>query len=205
MDVSPTSLSETERRLGLLGIHAELIQIMETDRRITLPDASVDYVHSSGVLHHVPDPLMVLREFRRVLRPGGRVRVMVYNYESLLLHLYTAYLIQLVERRYSGFDIRAAFAKCTDGEDCPISRVYKPSEFLTLASEAGFASEYVGSALSAFEASLFPQRFAAIMDQRLGQEHRDFLLALEIDKAGLPTYRGRYAGVDGCYLLKPAT
>lgn len=37
------------------------------------PDATFDVVHAHQVLQHVSDPVAVLREFRRVTRPGGLV------------------------------------------------------------------------------------------------------------------------------------
>lgn len=40
---------------------------------IPLPDASVDVVWMSTVVHHVPDLAAAGAELRRVLRPGGRV------------------------------------------------------------------------------------------------------------------------------------
>jgi ubiquinone/menaquinone biosynthesis C-methylase UbiE len=39
------------------------------------PDSSADMVASYSVLHHVPDYLGVLKEFMRVLRPGGIVYI----------------------------------------------------------------------------------------------------------------------------------
>jgi len=39
--------------------------------RIPLPDGSLDAVLSTEVLEHVPDPMAVLAEFARLLKPGG--------------------------------------------------------------------------------------------------------------------------------------
>ena len=45
-------------------------------------DDSFDFVFSIGVLHHVPDTLSACREVARVLRPGGILRIMIYNRRS---------------------------------------------------------------------------------------------------------------------------
>jgi demethylmenaquinone methyltransferase/2-methoxy-6-polyprenyl-1,4-benzoquinol methylase len=42
---------------------------------IPLPDRSVDWVWCGDVLHHILDTEKALHEFRRVLRPGGRIVV----------------------------------------------------------------------------------------------------------------------------------
>lgn len=46
-------------------------------RTIPLPDASVDSAMATEVLEHCPDPLAVLREVKRVLRPGGHLFITV--------------------------------------------------------------------------------------------------------------------------------
>ena len=43
---------------------------------------SVDFLQCLGVLHHASHPEALLREFHRVLKPGGESRVMVYNREA---------------------------------------------------------------------------------------------------------------------------
>jgi len=204
MDVSGTSLAEAKTRLQLHDIHAEFIHIDERSARLPLPDASVDYVHTSGVLHHIADVQPVFSELRRVIKSDGEMRVMVYNFDSIFVHLYVAYLTQIVAERYSTESLRKAFRHMTDGPDCPVSNVYQPSEFGELGRQAGFSVEHLGNAVSVFELSLLPQRFDAIADQRLEQSHREFLLSLEFDQAGLPRHAGQYAGVDGCYRLCPS-
>jgi SAM-dependent methyltransferase len=50
---------------------------------LPLPDASFDLVASIGCLHHTGDLFGAVQEVRRVLRPGGRLVLMVYNRRSL--------------------------------------------------------------------------------------------------------------------------
>lgn len=202
-DVSPTSIAEAEHRVAVHGIQAELLRIDETTGAIPLPDDSIDHIHCSGVLHHVPDPEQTLRECRRVLKARGGMRVMIYNYPSLWLHLYVAYVKQIAEQAYAHLDARGAFALTTDGPECPIARVYKPAEFIALAESCGFECAFLGAAISMWEMTMFPRRFEAIMNPALGSEHRDFLMSLALDQRGYPMYEGHYVGVDGCYTLRP--
>jgi len=201
IDVSEPSLSEARHRLALHGIRAQLTKLDPTDTRLPLASDSIDLIHCSGVLHHVPRPDLVLEEFRRVLRPGGRAQIMVYNYDSVFLHLYVAHRKMIVESLYRDLDVEAAFARLTDGDTCPISIAYKPHVFIQLAEQAGFKPRLLGAAISTHEMALLPARFEAIMDRRLPEEHRRFLSSLTFSDRGLPLYNGTVAGVDGCFEL----
>jgi ubiquinone/menaquinone biosynthesis C-methylase UbiE len=204
MDISPVSLAEAKARLALHGAAVEWVQLEEDQLRLPLEDSSVDLVHSSGVLHHTVDPLALLRDFRRILRPGGSAQIMVYNYESLHLHLYVAYVLRIVQGRWAELPLREAFARTTDGEHCPIAEVYRPAEFAAMAEAAGLRCAYLGAAPSMLELQLLPRRFEATSDRRLPAEQRRFLAGLEFDRRGLPLFEGQHAGVDGCYRLTPS-
>lgn len=204
MDVSATSLAEARARLMLHGA-AESIAwmcISETDPTLPLADASVDIIHSSGVLHHTPDPGRILREFRRVLKPNGEVRIMVYNYDSIFLHLFVAYQNMVLLPELGGQPIEAVFRTLTDGPHCPISLCYRPDEFVALAGKAGLDASFIGSAVSCLEMQSLPLRFEALLDRRLRPESRRFLYEVTVDERGCPRYRGALAGIDGCYRLK---
>lgn len=51
-----------------------------SDNRLPFPDSSFDIVYASNVLEHTEDPVVVMEEAIRVLRPGGVFQAEVPNY-----------------------------------------------------------------------------------------------------------------------------
>lgn len=203
VDVSSASLAEARARLMLHGVEPRLLHHDVTKKPLPLADASIDTVHSSGVLHHMPTMEPALAELRRVLKPGGRAQFMVYHADSLWLHLYVAYERRIVQALDADLDLAGAFQKSTDGPNCPVSRCYTQQEFIDLVTRHGFAFERFGVAVSAWEMSLLPKRYAAIMDPALPEQSRNFLADLTFDARGLPIIRpGVLAGIDGCYRFR---
>ena len=206
VDVSPRALEMAERRIALHDVDParyRLLRVSDAEHTIPLQSASVDFFQSQGVLHHTTDAEAILRELHRVLRPGGEGRIMVYNRASVWFHLFAAYEVQIVDGLYSELSTEDAFQHTTDGPDCPIALCFAPEDFVALCGRAGFDAEFLGGYLSRHELeTLERSRDAAIADQRLGAEHRDFLRELEADGDGHPLWRGKHAGVGGTYVLR---
>jgi ubiquinone/menaquinone biosynthesis C-methylase UbiE len=205
IDISEKALEFASRRLALHRIdpqRVELIHISDSATTLPIDDNSVDYIYCEGVLHHTTSPEATLREFRRVLKPGSQACVMVYNCDSLWLHLYVAYDQMVLQNKFSGMNIYDAFAKTTDGEACPIARCYKAHEFISTCKDAGFRAEYVGGYFWETEVNLYKMyKQSALQDKRLGEEHKDFLRNLTFDEKGYPKYQGKHAGIGGVYRL----
>jgi ubiquinone/menaquinone biosynthesis C-methylase UbiE len=70
-DISQGMLDELERSAARLGVRVETTRCEAQE--LPFPDDSFDLVFGHAVLHHLPDLEAAFGEFRRVLRPGGRV------------------------------------------------------------------------------------------------------------------------------------
>lgn len=73
VDLTPAMRTCAIRAAAQAGL-LDRVQLHEgTFEDLPLPDASVDYVISNGVLNLAPDKPRVMREVARVLRPGGEL------------------------------------------------------------------------------------------------------------------------------------
>jgi SAM-dependent methyltransferase len=82
------------------------------------PDESFDEVVTIGCLHHTGDLPRAVEQVRRVLRPGGRALVMVYNARSFR-RLHMALGSRLTGRRTREEEMRASYDANLGGEAAP--------------------------------------------------------------------------------------
>jgi len=94
VDLTERSIELVARRLELEGLQSDL-RVADAER-LPFADDSFDRVYSWGVLHHTPDTARAVREAVRVLRPGGRLCLMLYGRRSWV---------------YAGFWIRFALLR----------------------------------------------------------------------------------------------
>ena len=71
IDLSPRMLERAQRRASVLGLEVELREMDVQD--LAFPDHVFDTVFATFVFCSVPDPVLGLRELRRVCKPGGRL------------------------------------------------------------------------------------------------------------------------------------
>jgi ubiquinone/menaquinone biosynthesis C-methylase UbiE len=77
LDIADGPVAMARHRAGLLGKIADINQ----GSALAMPytDATFDHVVTIGCLHHTGDLALAFREVHRVLKPGGRAMIMVYN------------------------------------------------------------------------------------------------------------------------------
>ena len=120
---------------------------------LPFPDSSFDVVAAHAVLMHVGDRLAALREFHRVLRPGGIVAVKDIKTDHQILEPSTPLLREFLElldraRRHSGIPTSA------------------PHRYRALLREAGFVDVDVTASCVSYSTPEAIQRIAAF---HLGQ------------------------------------
>lgn len=140
-DLTQSAVDLTNRSLELFGLTATVT--VGNAEKLPFADASFDHVNCQGVIHHTPRPQAAVREFARVLRPGGTACVSVYHRNLLLRR---PRLLQWVSRLFSrsvGLPGRgresllasgdaAEIVRMYDGSDNPIGRAYTEAEFRKL-------------------------------------------------------------------------
>lgn len=82
IDLAPHSIELARSNFAQRGLEGELLVM--NGEALELPDDSFDAVFCHTVLHFTPHPERMVREIRRVLRPGGEAIIMTVNRRSWL-------------------------------------------------------------------------------------------------------------------------
>ena len=125
LDLSSGHLALAEENFRLRGLKGRFIHHDAED--LPFDDDTFDVVYSNGVIHHTPNTAQVVNEMYRVLKPGGRIIVMVYAENSW------HYWMQLVRRlglmnnmlgSYSMGEIMSRTVEMTANAARPLVKVY---------------------------------------------------------------------------------
>ena len=123
VELSDVSLALARQRFEVFGLPGSFALGNAEELTSLVPEASFDLVYSFGVIHHTPHPERVLAQARRVIRPDGEFRLMLYASNS--------WKDAMIEH---GFDQPEAQS------GCPIAFTYTQSEVRALLHTAGFAA-----------------------------------------------------------------
>ena len=80
IDLTRKGIELATQRFKLRGLRGDFV--LADSQHLPFKDGAFGFIHSSGVLHHIPNIESAVDELHRVLRPGGKASIMVYNKSS---------------------------------------------------------------------------------------------------------------------------
>jgi ubiquinone/menaquinone biosynthesis C-methylase UbiE len=86
IDITKRAVELTKKRFELKNINGKIIQA--DAESIPFENETFDYVWSWGVIHHSKNTESIIAEIWRILKPGGKCNIMIYNKNSLRYYLY---------------------------------------------------------------------------------------------------------------------
>lgn len=103
IDITPKNLEITRAHLSVFGYGSDLY--VGDAENLPFKNNQFDFVYSFGVLHHTPNMEKAIQEVHRVLKPGGRCWIGLYNKNSLF---YRGYLIPkyFLEKQYLDISLK---------------------------------------------------------------------------------------------------
>lgn len=161
--VTPGTVIAADIDPGILARAAEYAAsqgVATIDFRLTsgydldLDDDSVDLAHAHQVLQHVSDPVAVLCELRRVVRPGGIIAIRESDYGAFTWHPASEGL-----ERWLELYVRAA--RANDGEP------YAGRHLLAWAHQAGLSDVQATSSTKTYVAGESARWWAGVWAERI--------------------------------------
>jgi SAM-dependent methyltransferase len=124
VDLTATAIDLSRKRFALGGLRGTFVEI--DGEHLPFPDDQFDIVCSMGVLHHISNPQTTVDEIYRVLKPDGRLIVMLYHRYSWK-NLVLLRLRRLLDPKFRGKTQQEAL-NMNDGDACPLALVYSRDE-----------------------------------------------------------------------------
>jgi ubiquinone/menaquinone biosynthesis C-methylase UbiE len=79
IDLTEEALANLTHRIAVYDLPQPEQVCVGDAENLQFPNNTFDLGYSFGVLHHSPDTEKAIRELVRVVRPGGEIKIMVYN------------------------------------------------------------------------------------------------------------------------------
>lgn len=136
VDVSEKSLEMAKKQAEVYGFSDRIQFYLANAEELskTVPKEEYDFIFSFGVIHHTPNPELILKELQGYLSPQGKIKVMVYyRYSWKALWVLAKY------GRFQFWNFSKLMATYSEAQTgCPITYTYSKKEGKGLLESKGF-------------------------------------------------------------------
>jgi ubiquinone/menaquinone biosynthesis C-methylase UbiE len=202
-DVSRRALEMARARVSWHakpGQRFRFIQVADLHVALPIETGYIDYIQSLGVLDHT-HCVQILTELARVLKPGGEIRIMVYNADSVHVQLTVGYEWRLRNRQRPDLTPEDLFQQTAD-LGAPSTLATRPPQVAAWSEQAGLRSAFLGGYFVPGEIEACNKLLGDVRKEpRLTDNQRAFVENLSFDNAGRPHFKGLPAGLSAMYRL----
>ena len=163
VDITETAVELTKARLEIEGLNADVRQA--DAESLPFDDEHFDVVVSFGVLHHTPNTVKAVGEAYRVLKPGGRLLLMLYHRNSFAYQLLFR-VKRLLQPDWKGKSA-ADQVNAVDGPGNPLGKVYSKKQVNNLLHEF-IDHEYKPAVMFFHRAGSIPAPLRKFIEARWG-------------------------------------
>ena len=148
IDLTERAVRVTKRRFELFQFDGRIVR--SDAEELAFSSASFDMVWSWGVIHHSHQTERAIAEIGRVLRPGGRLLLMMYYRRSLEYYVHAGIIRGIILGQFRKRSLAQIYEAHTDGY---FARTFTKSEITDL-----FASDFRELSISVVgqKSELFP-------------------------------------------------
>lgn len=125
IDITDKAVELSKQRLNILNFNGDINKY--DGNNIPHENEKFDLVRSNGVLHHSPNMEHILTEIYRILKPNGKLKLMLYNKNSILYYYSILYLRKyktdnIDDNKLNRLEVLSKYSEYRTG--CPYTTVY---------------------------------------------------------------------------------
>lgn len=182
IDLTPEAIENVRQRLAVYNLHATDLQVADAEQ-LPYADNTFDLVYSWGVIHHSPDTEKCLAEIVRVTKPGGTIKIMIYNRHSLF-----AFYRYLACGFLKGKPFKSFKSVLFDHQESPGTKAYTFTEAKKMISQHPVKTMSLNAQVSAHDLLYYKgtvvRFFAYIAACLFGWNRVGWFMTLELQKNG---------------------
>ena len=213
IDVSNKALSIARNRLKLHNLNVTddatdgkgitFLKVTEDNNKINIRDNYIDYIQSTGVLHHTTKPVEILKELYRILKPGGKLKIMMYHRNCIYVRLIL--VLELLKKNMD-VDVYYYFEKMGRADSgAPIAFLSDKDDFLLMGKKANFDCKFINAAFSIADLRGCLDIPHALCNNKFPEKHKKFLRDITyytVEEIEMNDYKNIKLEIDRLYEIE---